>query len=403
MKIKELKKMIKDAFIAEETNDQYFYEPMGEANAPINIVTTMDEKTIVGTHQYGVGFKSNEAGKKMGFKDNPTSIPNGTKMSEDDKIEEDLGQSDIESAITGKKLDLAKLQAATEKAMKGDSTDLTMYMARIFEADKVDEAEEEKSLDDMLADLMVEDLNEAEEEEEVKVKVDAEEEVEDEGGEEKSDSIVVDKKIVSLSSLPNDTRKILDALEILRARAAQLKLNGSKESSFQESAQKLIDQVRNTIVFFTRDFVGGNAQSTKEQVGESLEILRMKKIAGLLTEGEYAKALLKEEEKREGIISFGPFENVEWYLRYDGEIFLTVTESDNFRKIEGELEITSDEFTDEQIAFLNDEVDELAKKMSEYLTSIGIKNEIYDNPIGYGQEIDNLVVAFDKSDLSKLK
>jgi hypothetical protein len=136
---------------------------------------------------------------------------------------------------------------------------------------------------------------------------------------------------------------------------------------------------------------------------ESLEILKMKKLAGLLTEGEYAKALLKEEEKREGIISFGPFENVEWYLRYDGEIFLTVTESDNFRKIEGELEITSDEFTDEQITFLNDEVDELAKKMSEYLTSIGIKNEIYDNPIGYGQEIDNLVVTFDKSDLSKLK
>jgi hypothetical protein len=366
---------------------------MGEANAPINIVTTMDEKTIVGTHQYGVGFKSNEAGKKMGFKDNPTSIPNGTKMSEDDKIEEDLGQSDIESAITGKKLDLAKLQAATEKAMKGDSTDLTMYMARIFEADKVDEAEEaeeEKSLDDMLADLMAEDLNEAEEEEEVKVKVDAEEETTD-GGEEKSDSIVVDKKIVSLSSLPNDTRKILDSLETLRAQAEEF------------GDQKFITQVGNTITFFTRDFVVAGDEPTKTKVDESLEMLRMKKIAGLLTEGEYAKALLREEEKREGIISFGPFENVEWYLRYDGEIFLTVTESDNFRKIEGELEITSDEFTDEQIAFLNNEVDELAKKMSEYLTSIGIKNEIYDNPIGYGQEIDNLVVAFDKSDLSKLK
>jgi len=229
MKIKELKKMIKDAFIAEaKTNAEYFYEPMGEANSSINIVTTRDGKTIVGTHQYGVGFKSNEAGKKMGFKDNPTSIPNGTKMSEDDSLNE---VDDIDF--------VANLEA---ELAEGEDKVVNPYIA--------------------------EDLYEAEEEEEVKVKVDAEEEVEDEGGEEKSDSIVVDKKIVSLSSLPNDTRKILDALEILRARAAQLKLNGSKESSFQESAQKLIDQVRNTIVFFTRDFVGGNAQSTKEQVGE---------------------------------------------------------------------------------------------------------------------------------------
>ena len=33
MKIKELKEMIKNAFIAEKTNDQYFYEPMEEINA----------------------------------------------------------------------------------------------------------------------------------------------------------------------------------------------------------------------------------------------------------------------------------------------------------------------------------------------------------------------------------
>jgi hypothetical protein len=32
---------------------------------------------------------------------------------------------------------------------------------------------------------------------------------------------------------------------------------------------------------------------------ESLEILRMKKLAGLLTDGEYTKALLKEEDKVE--------------------------------------------------------------------------------------------------------
>ncbi len=61
---------------------------LAEANAPINMVTTMDGKTVVGTHQYGVGFKSNEAGQKMGFKDNPTSIPNGTKMSKNESLDE---------------------------------------------------------------------------------------------------------------------------------------------------------------------------------------------------------------------------------------------------------------------------------------------------------------------------
>jgi hypothetical protein len=270
----------------------------------------------------------------------------------------------------------------------------TFYDPTMEEADS---PVKEKSLDDMLADIigtekdpyMAEDLYEAEEEE---VEVDAEEETTD-GGEEKpaNDSIVVDKRIVSLSSLPGDTRKILDSLETLRAQAEEF------------GDQKFITQVGNTITFFTRDFVVAGDEPTKAKVDESLEMIRMKKLAGLLTEGEYAKALLKEEEKRKGIISFGPFENVEWYLRYDGEIFLIVTESDDFRKIERGLEITSDEFTDKQIDFLNNEVDELAEKMSEYLTSIGIKNEIYDSPIGYGQEIDNLVVAFDKSDLSKLK
>jgi hypothetical protein len=322
-------------------------------------------------------------------------------MSEDDVVED--FEYYIQSRMDEVKKPTTKMKKSELKEMiksaflseadftSGQDDDAAPAIASMY--DPLYEAEEE-SLDDILARIagtkadpyMAEDLYEAEEEEE-EIEVDAEEKTEKPA----NDSIVVDKKIVSLSSLPNDTRKILDSLETLRAQAEEF------------GDQKFITQVGNTITFFTRDFVVAGDEPTKAKVDESLEMLRMKKIAGLLTEGEYAKALLKEEEKREGIISFGPFENVEWYLRYDGEIFLTVTESDNFRKIEGELEITSDEFTDEQIAFLNDEVDELAKKMSEYLTSIGIKNEIYDNPIGYGQEIDNLVVAFDKSDLSKLK
>jgi hypothetical protein len=160
--------------------------------------------------------------------------------------------------------------------------------------DPVYEAEEE-DLDEMLARLSEEEVEEGDkvvdpylaeaegDEEEVDVDVDAEEETTD-GGEEETanDSIVVDKKIVSLSSLPQETRKILDTLETLRAQAEEF------------GDQKFITQVGNTITFFTRDFVVAGDEPTRAKVDESLEILKMKKLAGLLTEGEYAKALLRE-------------------------------------------------------------------------------------------------------------
>jgi hypothetical protein len=117
----------------------------------------------------------------------------------------------------------------------------------------VDEAEdmyEEEDLDEMLARLSEEEvsLNEQDEEEEedVDVEVDVKDtdlSADDEEVESANDSIVVDKKIVSLSSLPQDTRKILDTLETLRAQAEEF------------GDQKFITQVGNTITFFTRDFV----------------------------------------------------------------------------------------------------------------------------------------------------
>jgi len=126
--------------------------------------------------------------------------------------------------------------------------------------------EAEESLDDILARItgtkadpyMAEDLNEQDEEEETDITVDAEEETTD-GGEEKTanDSIVVDKKIVSLSSLPSDTRKILDSLETLRAQAEEF------------GDQKFITQVGNTITFFTRDFVVAGDEPTKAKVDET--------------------------------------------------------------------------------------------------------------------------------------
>jgi hypothetical protein len=155
--------------------------------------------------------------------------------------------------------------------------------------DPVYEAEdEEESLDDILARITgtkVDPYLAEAEEEETDMEVDAEEETDMEvDAEEKTanDSIVVDKRIVSLSSLPGETRKILDTLETLRAQAEEF------------GDQKFITQVGNTITFFTRDFVVAGDEPTKAKVDESLEILRMKKLAGLLTEGEYAKALLNE-------------------------------------------------------------------------------------------------------------
>ena len=430
---RELKEMIKDAFIAEaETDAEYFYSPvredLDEADVQINIVTTMDGKTIVGTYQYGVGFKSNEAGKKMGFNDNPTSIPNGTKMSKDDSLNEVddmtfvanleaelaeglyeakeegsgysykykegkgaseeeiqgnidhykknpvvwkmLSKKDFEAMAKGeaadvknehypewKKEDFVEVLTALgespnmsevefnhnqpstfpspsadsiEKMISGkkplelldilfsvwDETikinlkntskeQIRKFLNAIFsqyKLGKIEDREVDQYLE-ILQDLPNYDseyfnqlfnskgsaivgpsnprsVSEAEEEE---IERDAEEETD--GGEEAAnDSIVVDKRIVSLSSLPQQTRKILDSLETLRAQAEEF------------GDQKFITQVGNTITFFTRDFVVAGDEPIKAKVDESLEILKMKKLAGLLKEGEYAKALLKEYE-----------------------------------------------------------------------------------------------------------
>ena len=67
--------------------------------APIKNVVDVKTKEFVGTHQHGEGFKANEVGKKLGYKDHLTSIPNGTKMDTDtDKMEENHQSLDKEVA-----------------------------------------------------------------------------------------------------------------------------------------------------------------------------------------------------------------------------------------------------------------------------------------------------------------
>ena len=140
-----------------------------------------------------------------------------------------------------------------------------------------EEMYEEEDLDEMLARLSEEEVEEGddkvvdpylaeaeEEEEDVDVEVDVKDtdlSADDEEVESANDSIVVDKKIVSLSSLPQDTRKILDTLETLRAQAEEF------------GDQKFITQVGNTITFFTRDFVVAGDQPNPSGIEESKESL----------------------------------------------------------------------------------------------------------------------------------
>jgi len=174
-------------------------------------------------------------------------------MSEDDVVEDfeyyiQSRMDEIKKPTT--KMKRNELKEMIKSAfMAENSMDDDAALQGMYGGDNVYEAEEEakeESLDDILARIigtkadpyMAEDLYEAEEEEE-EIEVDAEEKTEKPA----NDSIVVDKKIVSLSSLPSNTRKILDSLETLRAQAEEF------------GDQKFITQVGNTITFFTRDFV----------------------------------------------------------------------------------------------------------------------------------------------------
>jgi len=145
-----------------------------------------------------------------------------------------------------KKSELKEMIKAAFMAENQEEQSADDILASLMGTDKDPYMAEEKDMDEMVADLYeaeeevdvdIDAEEEGDEEVDVKVDVDAEEEAP------ANDAIVVDKKIVSLSSLPGDTRKILDTLETLRAQAEEF------------GDQKFITQVGNTITFFTRDFV----------------------------------------------------------------------------------------------------------------------------------------------------
>ena len=138
----------------------------------------------------------------------------------------------------------------------------------------------------------------------------------------------------------------------------------------------------------------------KKQINE---IKKMQLIAGLITESEYQESLINEDSL-EKTISFGPYTNLKYYdIPREDTVGLIVDTSDNFGKIQLSVDTKGKDFySSKQISYLNDKLDDLAEEMSDYLTKQGIENEIVDNPIGYGQEIDNLEIEISKDDLSKL-
>ena len=261
MKRKELEEIIKSAFIAEMGSDaQYAAEKDYSFVAEIEVEEDLDEM-LARLSEKEESLDDILAGL-MGESISEENIDSETKKIlnplEDlralaEKGDDEKFKSLINYGITlvnkymiakikdGKTLNLDALKAATmellpkAKAKGGylDDGDLNAFMK--FSRNPY------LGTDPYLA----EDLYEAEEEEEEQtdVTIDAKEKTTDGGEEKTNDSIVIDKKIVSLSSLPNETRKILDSLETLRAQAEEF------------GDQKFITQVGNTITFFTRDFV----------------------------------------------------------------------------------------------------------------------------------------------------
>jgi len=292
MKIKELKKMIKSAFIAENSIDddaalqsEYDFLDEAEEKSLDDILASLMAEDL-NEDDEGIDESIFDILKKKPSADVFSSSPHNP-------INFPLPSVDqIEKTISGKKpLELLDIlhDVIYEKIkinLKNTSKEqMRTFLKAVFSQEKLGKIEEREvyeymellmglpNFDQAYASELglaerVEDLSEAEKEEteedepSKKAEVDSEE-LEDkaeeettDGGEEKSDSIVVDKRIVSLSSLPGETRKILDSLETLRAQAEEF------------GDQKFITQVGNTITFFTRDFVVAGDEPTKAKVDE---------------------------------------------------------------------------------------------------------------------------------------
>ena len=136
------------------------------------------------------------------------------------------------------------------------------------------------------------------------------------------DPLAEAKKDEEVEDVTVDDTEVVDApaSDMMAGESAEISgIQANLQSAYAEAKvlgdEKLITQIANTITYFTKAHILDTApvnesqinevlqnnnlineieEGKKAKVDESLEILKMKKLAGLLTEGEYAKALLNE-------------------------------------------------------------------------------------------------------------
>jgi hypothetical protein len=195
-----------------------------------------------------------------------------------DELEENA-TTDIENKIKSGEIDAKEVEAAAKKAMSGDSKDLALLMAgfgKMFEGNKeyykdaeADDAAhiaalEKDMKDDKRSSIRNESLNENLTPLQQYI-YDYEVEI--------SDKEFADAELKNIKKL-NTPRDVYNYYAVYRG---------------WEQDKDLKNELKNIFRQVTKNF-------SKTIMKESLEILKMKKLAGLLAEGEYAKALLKENQ-----------------------------------------------------------------------------------------------------------
>ena len=234
----DLKKYIKDNKIIEKSN-KYVAATLNEEE--VKKETPKKEKI-----EENVDLKSKIKEMVLAELSEDIDLEEYGKPYEEDGLEEINTMADTSKLDAKIKKDpklLNKVKAATEKAMKGDSTDLAMLMAMPMEEeiteDEVEENISEKKLGKKgkefykgikKADSYMKEEVETDESED---NVEAEEEVE----------VVDAEDAPAETDTPTDTGGIMGNLEAAIEKAREL------------GDEKLIDQIGNTITFYTRQYI----------------------------------------------------------------------------------------------------------------------------------------------------
>jgi hypothetical protein len=209
----------------------------------------------------------------------------------------------IEQAIKAKKIDPKAVEAAAKKAMTGDASELAALMVTGQNFAKLEEAEEEEVTDEETVDI-----------------------------EAPAPDVPTD--------MPADTTMVDEPTYTPEEAAVMSDLDDALKKSQGLGDEILSDLIGNIITYFTRQHVvkeveagkkkhyRGAVKDDEDQISklkkdmkfdkkqlktESLEMLKMRKLAGLLKEGEYAKALLKEEDSD----VYMSFDKEKWFDKED--------------------------------------------------------------------------------------